>query len=107
MLDYNLEEIVLAILTEMWLRYDEIKSGGLHNKHAVATWKWEAYQYLLKGRGKPRKPVSRRPVAGTSVFMLPSGQHSGKQYEKEILKGSDTHNYWGFWTFHIVRYCRE
>jgi hypothetical protein len=39
--------------------FDEFKSGGLHEKHAVQLGTWEPSQHLLKDRGKPRKPVSR------------------------------------------------
>jgi hypothetical protein len=34
-----------------------LKSGGLHEKHAVATWNlgiWKPSQHLLADRGKPR-----------------------------------------------------
>jgi hypothetical protein len=46
--------------------FDEIKSGGLHEKRAVAIGAWELFQHLLKDTGNPRKPVSRLPVAGPS-----------------------------------------
>jgi hypothetical protein len=39
---------------------------------------------LLKYRGKPRKPVSRWPVAGTSGCVLTTSQQSGKQKLKKI-----------------------
>jgi hypothetical protein len=32
---YNFEKIILVALE---LNFDEFKSGGLHEKHAVATW---------------------------------------------------------------------
>jgi hypothetical protein len=35
---------------------------------------------LLKDRGKPRKPVSRWPVAGPSGYTLTTSQQSGNQY---------------------------
>jgi len=45
------------------------KSGGLHEKHVVATWNREPSQHLLLGTRKPRKtPVSRWPVAGLSEY---------------------------------------
>jgi hypothetical protein len=36
---YNSEKINFVALTAMGLNPDEFKSGGLHVKHAVATWK--------------------------------------------------------------------
>ena len=45
------------------------KSGGLHEKHVVATWNvGEPSQRLLIDAGKPRKPVSRWPVADPSEY---------------------------------------
>jgi hypothetical protein len=74
-----LKKIIVVALTAKELNIDELKSGGLHEKHAVATWNVEPSQYLLKDRGKPRKPVSRWPVAGPSGCILTSSQQSGKQ----------------------------
>jgi hypothetical protein len=33
-----LKKIILVALTARELNFDEFKSGGLHEKHAVATW---------------------------------------------------------------------
>jgi hypothetical protein len=41
----------------MGLNFDEFKSVVLHDNYAMAT--WEPSQYLLKGRGKLREPVSK------------------------------------------------
>jgi hypothetical protein len=60
-----------------------LKLGGLHEKHAVATWNLGTSQHLLKDRGKPRKPVSRWPVAGPSGCILTTSRQSGKQKLKE------------------------
>jgi hypothetical protein len=68
---------MLVALAARELNLDEFKSGGLHEKHAVAT--WEPSQHLLKDRGKPRNPVSRWPAAGLSGCILTSSQRSGKQ----------------------------
>jgi hypothetical protein len=38
---------------------------------------------LLEDRGKPRKPVSRWPVAGPSGCILTTSQQSGKQKLKK------------------------
>jgi hypothetical protein len=58
----------LVAFTAKGLSYDEFKSGGLHEKHAVAT--WGPSQHSIKDRGKPSKPVSRWPVAGPSGYTL-------------------------------------
>jgi hypothetical protein len=52
----------LAFITKN-CKFDYFKCGGLHEKHAVAT--WEQSQRLLNDGGKPRNPLSRWPVAGT------------------------------------------
>jgi hypothetical protein len=40
---------------------------------------WGPSQHLFEDRGKPRKRVSRWPVAGPSVCILTTSQQSGKQ----------------------------
>jgi hypothetical protein len=45
-----------------------LKLRGLHEKQQLGT--WEPSQHLLEDRGKPRKPVSRWPVAGPSGCIL-------------------------------------
>jgi hypothetical protein len=35
---HNLDKLILVALTAMELNFDKFKSGGLHEKHAVATW---------------------------------------------------------------------
>jgi hypothetical protein len=50
----------------------EFKSGGLYEKHVVAT--WEPSQHSLVDTGKPRKTCVE--VAGRSI--LTSSQQSGK-----------------------------
>jgi hypothetical protein len=62
-----------------------LKSGGLHEKHAVATWNFETISAFAEDRGKPRKPVSRWPVEGHSGCILTTSQQSGKQKLKKIL----------------------
>jgi hypothetical protein len=44
--------------------FDQFKSEGLHEKHAIETWK--PFQRLSECSEKPRKPVSRWQVAGPS-----------------------------------------
>jgi hypothetical protein len=36
-----------------------LKPGGLHEKHAVATWNLGKFQHLLEDRGKQRKAEAR------------------------------------------------
>jgi hypothetical protein len=60
-----------------------LKLGGLHKKHAVQLGTWEPSEHLLEGRGKPRKPVSRWPVAGPSGCIMTTGQQSGKRKLKK------------------------
>jgi hypothetical protein len=55
----------VTFTAEQFNNNNEFKSGGLHEKHAVAT--WEPSQHSLEDRGKPREPVSRWPVAGAPV----------------------------------------
>jgi hypothetical protein len=70
------------------LNFDKFKSGWLDEKHAVETWNLEPSQHLLKDRGKPRKPVSRWPVAGPSGYTLTYSQQSGKQVYVRFLNVS-------------------
>jgi len=55
----------------------KFKSGGLHEKHVVATWNVGNHlSILLLGTGKPRKTCVE--VAGRRTFrILTSGQQSG------------------------------
>ena len=64
-------------IQNMKLVTTEFKSGGLHEKHAVATWNLvEPSQHLLIGTVKPRKTCVE--VAGRGTFrILTSSQQSG------------------------------
>jgi len=45
------------------------KSGGLHEKHVVATWNFGSHLSIcLQTQGNQEKPVSRWPVAGPSEY---------------------------------------
>ena len=51
----------------MKLVTNKFKSGGLHEKHVVATWNLgNRLSTCLQTQGNQEKPVSRWPVAGTS-----------------------------------------
>jgi len=62
----------------------KFKSGG-------STWEacsgnlesWEPSQHLLLGTGKPRKPVSRLPVAGPSEYWLLASSPASKVRKKQ------------------------
>ena len=58
----------------------KFKSGGLHEKHVVATWNLvEPSQHLLIGTGKPRKTCVE--VAGRRTFrVLTASQQFGIEY---------------------------
>jgi hypothetical protein len=46
-------------------------------KYQLGTWKLS--QHLIEDTGKPRKPMSRWPVAGPSGCILTPSQQSGKR----------------------------
>jgi hypothetical protein len=55
----------------------KFKSGGLHEKHVVATWKVENHLSIFLDPGKPRKTCVE--VAGLRAFrILTSSQQSSK-----------------------------
>jgi len=61
--------VVVVILREH--KYKKVtrkfKSGGLHERHVVATWKLGNHLSIrLRTQGNQEKPVSRWPVAGPS-----------------------------------------
>jgi hypothetical protein len=71
--------IILVILTARERNLDKFKSGGLHEKHAVATWNLGTISaFAYKTEDNQEKPVSRWPVAGPSGYTLTSSQRSGK-----------------------------
>jgi hypothetical protein len=55
----------------------KFKSGGLHERHVVATWEsWEPSQHSLADTGKPRKTCAE--VASRRTFrILTSSQQFG------------------------------
>jgi len=47
----------------------QFKSGGLHERHVVATWKFGNHLSIrLQTQGNQEKPVSRWPVAGPTGY---------------------------------------
>jgi len=47
----------------------KFNSGGLHEKHVVATWKLGNHLSIhLQTQGNQEKPMSRWPVAGPSGY---------------------------------------
>ena len=60
------------------INFDPSKSGGLHDKHAVATWKLRNILSIsLKTAGTQEK-LSRWPMAGPSGCVLTCSQQSGR-----------------------------
>jgi len=56
-------------IQNMKLVTSKFKSGGLHEKHVVATWNvGNRLSVCLWTQGNQEKPVSRWPVAGTSGY---------------------------------------
>ena len=54
----------------------KFKSGGLHEKHVVATWKLgNRLSIPLWTQGNQEKPVSRWPVAGPSRIPVDKALH--------------------------------
>ena len=50
---------------------NKFKSGGLHEKHVVATWNLGNHLIIcLQTQGNQEKPVSRWPVAGPNSRIL-------------------------------------
>jgi len=67
----------------------KFKSGGLHEKHVVATWKLGNHLSIrLWTRGNQEKPVPRWPVAGPSGYwFLASSPTSSRKTEAELFLG--------------------
>ena len=56
-------------IENMKLVTNKFKSGGLHEKHVVATWNVGNHLSIwLWTQGNQEKPVSRWPVAGPSEY---------------------------------------
>ena len=56
-------------IQNMKLVTNKFKSGGLHEKHVVATWNLGNHLSIcLQTQGNQEKPVSKWPVAGTSEY---------------------------------------
>jgi hypothetical protein len=76
-------------------------SGGLHEKHVVATWKHGNHLSIcLKDTGKPRKPVTRWPVAGPSEHWLLASSPASKvntsihQFDHSLPSSAEVKNEW-------------
>jgi hypothetical protein len=60
-----LKKKIIEALTARGLNFDEFNSGGLYEKHAVAT--WEPSQHLLKDRETKKTCVE---MAGRRTFRM-------------------------------------
>jgi hypothetical protein len=58
---------------------DIFKPGGLHKKHAVATWYVETISAFAIRKKQRRKLLLIWPIARLSGYMQPSTQHCDKQ----------------------------
>jgi len=57
----------------------KFKSGGLHEKHVVATWTLGNHLSIcFQAQGNQEKPVSRWPVAGPSEYLLLASSSASK-----------------------------
>jgi len=63
----------------MKLVTNKFKSGGLHEKHVLATWNLGNHLSIcLQTQGNQEKPVSRWPVAGPSEYWLIASSPASK-----------------------------
>jgi len=63
----------------MKLVTNKFKSGGLHEKHVVATWnRGNHLSICFYTQGNQEKPVSRWPVAGPSEYWLLASSPASK-----------------------------
>ena len=63
----------------MKLVTNKFKSGGLHEKHVVATWNLGNHlSVCFYAQRNQEKPVSRWPVAGPSEYWLPASSPASK-----------------------------
>jgi len=77
----------------------KFKSGGLHEKHVMATWNVGNHLSICyQAQGNQEKPVSRWPVAGPSDYWLLASSPASKVktaihtlYNKYTLDDNNTH----------------
>jgi len=62
--------VVILHVHKIWKKVTRIfKSGGLHERHVVVTWKLGNHLRIhLQTQGNQEKPVLRWPVAGPSGY---------------------------------------
>ena len=66
-------------IQNMKLVTNKFKSGGLHEKHVVATWKLGNHLSIcVYAKGNQEKPVLRWPVAGPSEYWLLASSPASK-----------------------------
>jgi len=69
--------VVFNTYTRTWSCTTKFTSGGIHEKHVVATWTWEPSQHLLTDTGKPRKKTCVEMAGRRTFRTLTSSQQSG------------------------------
>jgi hypothetical protein len=63
--------VAVVTLQLNYVKLTKFKTGGLHEKHVVATWKLGSHLSIyLQTKGNQEKPVSRWPVAGPSMYQF-------------------------------------
>ena len=78
--------VFFTCIQNMKLVTNKFKSGGLHEKHVVATWNFGNYLSIcLQTQENQEKPVSRWPVAGPSEYWLLASSPASQ------VKNSNTH----------------
>ena len=74
----------------------KFKSGGLHEKHVVATWNLGNHLSIcLQAQGNQEKSVSRWPVTGPSEYWLLANSPASK--EKNISTNPQRLCTWTYW----------
>jgi hypothetical protein len=74
-------------LTARELNFDEFKSEGVHEEHAVATGNVGTSSAFAWSWRKTKETCVERPVAGPSGYILTSIQQSDRQtYAKDSLR---------------------
>ena len=68
---------------------NKFKSGGLNEKHVVATWNLgNHFSICLQTQGNQEKPVSRWPVAGPSEYWLLASSPASKVKKQQYTQYS-------------------
>ena len=90
----------------MKLVINKFKSGGLLEKHVVATWNLGNHLSIcLEMQGNQEKPVSRWPVAGPSEYRLLASSLASKV--KRTIRTANTHKMTTIHTRQLQQYTQD